>query len=124
MFKGFTFLHAEAFHHRSHAVCCGEVAHEVVFEGNEELGTTRVTLARTTAAKLAVDPARLVALSADDKKPADFGNSRGEFDVCAAACHVGGNGDGAKMPGAGNDVRFLGVEFGVEDGVRDFRTLE
>ena len=37
MFESLALFHAEAFHHLSHAVCSGEVAHEVILEGDEKL---------------------------------------------------------------------------------------
>ena len=120
----FAFLHAEALHHRGHAIRCGEVAHQVVFEGDEKLRTPWVTLARATAAQLAVDPARLVALGADHKQAAHFGHAGCEFDVGAASRHVGGNRDGADVAGAGDDFRLLLMELGVEHRVWDLRTLE
>src|SRR6185503_11060131 len=48
----------------------GEQAHEVVLGGEEEAGLARVALAAGAAAELVVDPARLVALRADDVEPA------------------------------------------------------
>ena len=124
MLEGFAIFHAEALHHRRHAVGGGEVAHEVVLEGDEELGAAGIALSRATAAELAVHAAGLVALRADDEKAADFRDALAELDVGAAACHVGGDGDGAGLAGLGNDFRFLLVEFRVEDGVRDLRALE
>jgi hypothetical protein len=69
------FLHAEAFHHRGHAVGGGEVAHQVVLEGDEELRAAGVALAGAAAAELAVDAARFVAFGADDEEAAEFGHA-------------------------------------------------
>ena len=48
----------------------GELAHEVVLGGEEEARLAGVALAAGAAAQLVVDPARLVALGADDEEPA------------------------------------------------------
>ena len=48
----------------------GEQAHEVVLGGEEEARLARVALAAGAAAQLVVDPARLVALGADDEQAA------------------------------------------------------
>ena len=37
--------------------------------------------------------------------------------------HVGGDGDGAALAGAGDDFRLLLVELGVEHGVNDARRV-
>ena len=55
--EGFAFFHAEAFHHVGHAVGGGEVAHEVILEGDVELGHAGVALTGATSAQLAVDAA-------------------------------------------------------------------
>ena len=123
MLEGLAFLHAEAFHHGGHAVRRSEIAHQVVFEGDEELRAARVALAGATAAELAVDAAGFVALGADDEQAAGFRHALAEFDVGAAAGHVGGHGDGARLAGAGDDFGFLLVELGVEDGMRNFGPL-
>jgi hypothetical protein len=68
-------LHAEALHHRGHAVGGGEVAHQVVLEGDEELRAAGVALAGAAAAELAVDAAGFVALGADDEEAAEFGDA-------------------------------------------------
>ena len=100
VFEGFAFLHAEALHHGGHAVGSGEVAHEVVLEGDEKLRAPGVALARAPAAELAVDAAGLVALGADDEQAAGFGDAGGELDVGAAAGHVRGDGNGTEVAGA------------------------
>ncbi len=124
MFQRFAFLHAEPFHHRGHPIGGGEVPHQIVFERDEELRATWIALAGAAAAELAVGAAGFVAFGADDVKSAEFSNSRRKFDIRSPARHVGRNGDRSHVSGAGNDFGFLLVEFGVEDGVRNLRTLE
>ena len=89
MFERFAFLHAEAFHHRGHAVGGGEVAHKVILERDEELRASGVALAGTAAAELAVGAAGFVAFGADHEETAEFGDAGCEFDIGTAAGHVG-----------------------------------
>ena len=117
-------LHAEALHDLGHPVGRAEIAHKVVLEADKKLRTARIALPRTTSAQLPVDAARLVALGADDVEPAGTLHARTKFDVRAAARHVGRNGHRARLPGPGNNLGFLQVEFCVEHIVRDFFPLE
>ena len=54
----------------------GEQAHEVVLGGEVEAGLAGVALAAGAAAQLVVDPARLVALGAEDVQPAGLHHER------------------------------------------------
>ncbi len=54
-------------------------------------------------------------------RPPKRGDALAQFDVGAAAGHVGGDGDGAALAGAGDDLGLLLVELGVEDGMDDAR---
>ncbi len=47
-----------------------EQAHQVVLQGDEEVGGAGIALARATAAQLAVNAAGFVALGADDVQAA------------------------------------------------------
>ena len=85
---------------------------------------TGVALARAAAAQLAVNAARLVAFRADDVQAAEFGDAGAEFDVRAAAGHVGGDGHRAALAGARDDFGLLLVIFRVEDGMDDAFALE
>ncbi len=120
----FAFLHAEAFHDLGHAFGGPEVAHEVVFEAEEEFAGAGVALAGGATAQLAIDAAGFVAFGAEDKEAAEVGDAFAKFDVGAPTGHVGGDGEGAFLTGAGDDFGFLAVVFGVEDGVGDFLEFE
>ena len=65
-----------------------------------------------------------MAFRADDVQAADVGHAGAELNVGAAAGHVGGDGDGAALAGAGDDFGFLLVIFRVEDGVDDALLLQ
>ncbi len=89
VFERFALLHAEAFHHRGHAVGRGEVAHEVILERDEELRASRIALAGAATAELSVGAAGFMAFGADHEESAELGDAGCEFDVGAAAGHVG-----------------------------------
>src|SRR5690606_568949 len=99
VFELFAVLH-RAFHHAGGEVALEEEAHEVVLKREEELGETGVALTRATAAQLAIDAAGFVTLGADDVEAAELAHALAEFDVGAAAGHVGGDGDGTALTGA------------------------
>ena len=110
MLEFLAFLEAEALHDLRHAIGRAEVAHEIVFEADVEARAARIALARATSAQLAVDAARFVPLGADDVEAAALRHAGAEFNVGAAARHVGGDRDRARLAGAGDDLRFLHVD--------------
>ena len=63
------FLQAEALQHAAHALRA-EDAHQVVFEGQEEVRAAGIALATGTAAQLVVDAPALVPLGADHEQAA------------------------------------------------------
>ena len=65
MLDDLAFLQAQAVHQRSDTFGT-EHTHQVVFQGDIELGATRVTLTAGTATQLAVHTTALVTLGADD----------------------------------------------------------
>ena len=81
------------------------------------MGGAGIALARATAAQLAVDAAGFVALRADDVQAAGIRHPGAEFDVGAAAGHVRRDGHRTALAGASDDLGFLLVILGVQDGV-------
>ena len=65
-----------------------------------------------------------MAFRADDMEAAQVGHAETQFDVRAAAGHVGRDGDGAALAGARDDLRLLLVILGVENRVDDARLLQ
>ena len=122
MLQFLAFLQAHSLHHLHDAVGA-EQPHQIVLQRNEKMRRAGVALARATAAQLAVNAPRLVALGAEHVQAADFGDARPEFDVRAAAGHVRGDGDGAALAGARDDFGLLLVIFRVEDGVDQSRRV-
>ncbi len=144
---GFALFHAQLLHHAGHAVG-GEDPHQGIFHGEVETGGARVTLTTGTAAQLVVDTTGFVTLGADNVQttggqhrivthlPGGFqlGNLlagrvlqlgdlclpvTAQHDVGTTTGHVGGDGDRTCLTGLGNDLRFHGVELGVQHLVRD-----
>jgi hypothetical protein len=147
---GLARLKTELLHPAGHAVR-REDAHQVVLQRQIEPRRAGVALASGAPTQLVVDAAGFVALGADHVQAAKldylvvlrlpFGADAlasggvvdavqarfevaAEHDVGAAAGHVGGDGDGADLAGAGDDLRFLLVVLGVQHLVRDAGLLE
>ena len=104
--------------------CARKETHQVVLEGNEKLGGARIPLAGTTSPKLAIDTAGLVSFRANDIQPAERVHPFAEFDIRPASGHIGGDGDGALLPGACHNVGLLRVEFRIENTVDNVGALE
>ena len=73
---GLALLKAELLQHPVHAVGA-EDAHQIVLQGQEELGAAGVALAAGAAAELIVDAPALMPLSADDVEAAGHGDGAG-----------------------------------------------
>ena len=79
------------------------------------LEATRVSLTATAARNLPVDPSGLVALGEGHVEPAKLGDTRSQFYVRTASCHVRRYGEGPRLTGFGDDRCLLTVIFGVEN---------
>ena len=119
MFQLLAFFHAEAFHHLRHALGGTEVAHEIVFEADEELALAGVSLTGATTTQLAVHATAFVTLRADDEEATEFADAFAEFDVRSTTGHVGGNRHGSTLTGTCDDLRFLTVILRVQNCVWD-----
>ena len=121
---GFTLLHAESIHDLGHALAAAEVAHEVVFEGEKELGGAGIALSRTATAKLSVNSASFVAFRPQNEKTSQISHPFAQFDIGTATRHVGGYGYGGALSGKGNDFSLALVIFCVEHLMWYFRHFE
>src|SRR2546423_9895230 len=110
MLQLLAFFEAEADHDARHSMRRVEVAHQIIFEADVKSRSARVALSRTTPAQLSIDPARFVALRADNEEPALVGHTGTEFNIGPAAGHVGRNRDCSRLSGALNDLRLLHVQ--------------
>src|SRR5947209_15834719 len=110
MLQFLPFLEAKPFHDLGHPISGAKIPHEIIFKAHIKTRAARITLPRATSAELPIDPARFVALGADNKKPAPVRNSLPELNVRAAARHVGRNGNSTGLSRALDDLRFLHVE--------------
>ena len=119
----FVFVHAQLIHEAGN-VFRTEDAHQVIFEGQEELRRPRVALTGSTTAELIVDTAAFVAFRTDDHQAAQVSNTFAELDVRAAAGHVGRNGDHVALTGVLDDFRFFFMVFGVQHVVNDVFFIE
>ena len=102
----------------------GEETHELVLAREVEARLAWVALAARPAAQLVVDAARLVALGAEDVQAAEVADGVVDLDVDAAAGHVGGDRDRARLAGVLDDLGLARVLLRVEDVVRDALALQ
>ncbi|MNV69376.1 hypothetical protein D3C71_1622830 [compost metagenome] len=99
------FFKAKSFHHIQHIVST-KTFHQLVAQRQIELCGTRVALTSRTSAQLVIDPARFMALSADDMQAANLGYAFTEDYVGAASRHVSRNGHRARLTSVGNNFSF------------------
>ena len=117
-------LHSKGLHDLGHAVGGAEVTHEIILKADVEAGTARISLTGATAAQLAVDAARLMALGTEDEESSEFGDALTKFNVGTTASHVRRDGDGSAHTGPRDDLGFLHVELGIQHGVGNVFALE
>jgi DNA-binding response OmpR family regulator len=92
---------------------------QVIVQGEEKAGGSRISLAARPTAQLVVDASALMALGAENMKPAQVSDPVAQFDVGAAAGHVGGDGHSAFLSGHGDDLRLCLVVLGIQYFMRD-----
>ena len=119
MLDDLTFFQAHPVHEFGNALGA-EQAHEAIFQAHKKLRRTWVALPPGPPAQLPVYPPRLVPFGADDGQPARPFRFGREFNIRAAPGHVGGNGDGAGLPGHGHNFGLALVVFGVQYLVLNF----
>ncbi len=108
---------------RNHSRVC-EKAHQIVFQRNQKFRTPGIALAGTTAAQLAVDAARFVALRPEHVKAAELANAFAELNVGPAAGHVCCDCYRALLAGVSDDFGFDFVIFCVQNVVRNSGDFE
>ena len=87
---------------------------ERIFQADEEPALTRITLSTGSPSKLVIDAPALVPVGADDVEASEsdhrvaltLGRAT-QPDVGASSGHVGGNRDGAQLPGFGDNRGFV-----------------
>ena len=82
--------------------------------GHAEVGVARVALTATTAAELVVDTARLMTLGTNHHETALVGYAFAKHDIGTTAGNVGGEGDGTRLAGAGDNLSFALVVLRVQ----------
>ncbi len=126
-----TLLRTHLRHHAGDALRVEE-PHQVVLQGEEELGGPRVALPARATAQLPVDPPRLMPLGSDDMQAAHlldrltlddlvarFLHPRPELDVGAPAGHVRRDRNRARLPRVRDDLRLPPVVLRVQHLVTD-----
>ena len=96
-----------------------EQSHQIVFQGNIELGFARISLTSASAAQLVVNTPGFMPLRADDFEAARRFCFIVQLDIRTTACHVGGNRHRSVHAGIRHDLRLQFMEFGVQHFMRD-----
>ena len=103
----------------AHHLIRAKQPHQVILQGNVELGLTRVTLSAGTATQLVIDPSGLMPLRPDYKKAAGILRLLIQFDIGTTACHIGCNGDRIMNTGILDDGCLLFMELRIQHVMRD-----
>ena len=90
------------------------IGKQIVSCGDKELDGARLALPGGATCQLSVDASGTVGAHSNDVQSAGLERFGVEFDIRAAASHVGGNGDGSRVAGTRNNVGFLFVLNTVE----------
>src|SRR5690606_38181081 len=92
--------------HQSGNSFATEHAHQIVFERDIELRSTRIALATRTTTKLSVNTSAFMSFRTDDRKPSSFLHSRSEFYIRTTTRHVGGDGYRTRKASLSYNLRF------------------
>src|SRR5262245_19868056 len=82
---------------------------ELIFERNDGLAGSCITLAPAAPKQLPIDATGLVQFSCDHMQATEFQRLRRESDIGSSAGHVGGDRDSTRSPGFGDNPGLLGV---------------
>ena len=115
--------HSQGIKH-AHQLFRAKQAHQVVFEGNKELGFTWISLSPRTSTELIVDTPRLMTLRANDLKPACFLGSFVQFNIRTTARHIRSNGNCAMHSRLGHDLRLNLMELCIQHFMLNAAPLE
>ena len=74
-----------------------------------------ITLPTSAAAKLTVNPARLMPLSANDVKATGRSHTRTKLDIGPSTSHICGNGYCSGLTSMGNNLSLFFVPLGVKN---------
>jgi len=102
------------FHAQAAYFFAGSVTHKIVAQGQNELTVGGVALAADTAGELQVQAPKSQSIGTDKMHTTFLGDAGSEFNVNAAAGHIGNDGDTAFVACLGDDLGLAGMIFGVE----------
>ena len=114
---------AQAIEHADHPLRAEE-SHQIVLEGDEELGFARIALSSGTSAQLVVNTAGLMALCADNVQSACRSRLIVQLDIGASASHVGCDGYRAVPPGLRDNACLELMVFCIQNVVRNALFLQ
>ncbi len=123
MLNHFAFFQAKLIHDAGNALRHKE-AHQIVFERNVKLRSTRITLTSGTSAQLSVYTAWLVALGTNDSKASGCFWFWCQLDIRSTTRHVCGNGYGTRLARFSYNLGFALMLLCIQYVVFDFFHLQ
>ena len=91
-----------------------EETHQIILQGNEKSGFTRVSLTAGTSAELVIDTAGFMPLRSNNHQTAQLGNTFAQLDIRTTAGHVGSNGNGPGLSGLSDNLSFHLMKLGIQ----------
>ena len=91
----------------AHQTLGTEETHQIIFQGNEELGLSGISLSSRTTAKLVINTSGLMPLRTHNMKTARCSCFLIQLNIGTTAGHVGRNGYRTVHTGFRNNRRFL-----------------
>ena len=91
-----------------------EQTHQIIFQGNIELGYTRITLTTCTTSQLVINTSGFMSLCTDNHQTAGFSSLVIQLDICTTASHVSSNGNCSMLSCICNNLGFQFMEFCIQ----------
>ena len=107
-----------------HQILGTKQTHQVIFQGNVELGFTWISLTSGTSTQLIVDTSGLMTLGTNDTKSAKFLNALSEFDIGTTSGHVRRDCHRTGHTGIGNDFCLQLMILRIQDFVLDSTSFQ
>ena len=107
-----SFRDSQRIEHGDHPVRTEET-HQIILQGDKELGFTRISLTTGTSTQLIIDTSGLMPLCTDDHQAACRSRLLIQLDIRTTARHVGRNGNGSMYACVRHDLSLELMELGI-----------
>ena len=107
-----------------HQLLRTEQTHQIVFQRNEELGLTRISLTAGTTAQLVINTSGFMSLCTDDLQTACSFRLVIQLNIGTTPCHVGRDRHRTVLSGAGYNLSLFFMELRVQYRMRNSLALQ